>query len=157
MPKDINITISLSEYIDLALGRFIDESGTYHHKHFCHPIPKDTAILIYHLTNNEHTCFIQWADKFNPELRQPHLWDWSAWQFHCDKWERAKARSDFERQERYVFEANVKMLLKPIMQYFSLPEGAANIIATKWVRTNNIVAVETVGIKKLYTMEDKLP
>lgn len=156
MPKQ-TITIPLTEYIDAILGRWVDEKGEYQHQHFSKPIPKDTAFLIFSITQNEHTCFIQWADKYNPELKQPHLWDWAAWQTHSDKWERAKARSDYERQERYVFEANVKMLLHPIMDYFSVPKDNANIIATNWVRKNNTVALEIVGLSRFYTMEDKLP
>lgn len=114
----MNITIPLTTLVSLALGENppdIHGNPQIGQKMwFARPIDSITAEIILSLTRNEHTCYIQFADELSPHLRQPLLWDLASWKMHHDIWSREKIASDNRRRERFVFEANIKILSKCI-------------------------------------------
>jgi hypothetical protein len=114
----MNITLPLSELVSLALGEDPpDISGNpqlHQRTWFARPIKPLLAEIIIGLTGNKSHCYIQFADELSPHLKQPLLWDLASWQTHHDIWSREKIASDNRRKERFIFEANVKILSKCI-------------------------------------------
>lgn len=136
--KTINITISLQQFVDSHLGR--NSSGAvYPDGHYggdkmmwsCRPIQTEIAEIIVLLTDNKHTCFIQWDDDYSNHLKQPLLWDYGEWLKHSDRHQRAQAYSQHQREERFILEANIKLLSKAITSAISLEGEHATLLAHK--------------------------
>lgn len=116
MVKDPTITIPLSAFVSSHLGhgftlnpdRSLSEGRTWYAK----PVNKAIADTIFAITNNEHTCYIEYPDSNSPHLTLPILWDYNAWRSHCDSWMRERQLSEKRRIERFIFEANTKILAK---------------------------------------------
>ncbi len=115
------------------------------------------AEIIFHKTQNNHTCFIQWADKYNPELKEPVLWEYNAWMGNTERWERQKRRSDMERIERNLLEANVKLVSRAWSEYSQVPLGAnTEIVAYSMLKQKREKAIRVFYVGKLITKEEEL-
>jgi len=152
------ITIPLSIFLDSHLGRGIDINGerTFQWSH--RPIDNNIAHLIVAITNNQHTCYVQWADEMSPHLTQPLLWDFAFWHKECDSWLRMRERERLRTIEWKIKEANIKIATRQVMEFACLDQETA----TKCVRMiierggNWMNKLKAMGVEKLVTREDEL-
>lgn len=149
MSEELNITLPLRSFIDSHLGRQADGS----HMWFSRPIDRNIAAIILAKTDNKSLCYIQWADDMSPDLKEPILWEWSAWRDSSERWLRQKKYSEAQRIEREIEKQNVVMVAKAYEQEFGIGGDAAMVQAYKWVRTGNMKAMKIIGITKLLTKD----
>lgn len=150
------LTLPLTDFVDSHLGRGLDEQGKVRHLWHSRPIAKHLATIIYALTKNEHTCCIQWADQYNPELREPVLWEYGAWINSTEKWMRAKVRSDMERVERNILAANTKIVAKAWADFSGVNVREAEVVAYRLLSGNNSTGIRVFYEGKLITKEEEL-
>lgn len=160
MKNDYTITIPLTELVDAYLG-VVWLNGEYQRMWNSRPIPSDIASIILLLTKNKTHCYIQEADEMSPHLKGPLLWDLSAWQVECDRWSKAKVASDKRRIERFIFEANIKIVSKAICS-ITLWDGnekeMEKIQATAFtlLSSKKMGNIRALGINKLIEKENEL-
>lgn len=161
--EEPQITQSISSFIKshLGIGNFIDLDGIVEFKHYWsyRPVSLDVAKQILAVTNNEHTCYIQFADEHSPHLKEPLLWEWNAWTSQCDKWKRAAERSRIEREQRFIRDANVILIAKALvkltggnMDYEMALESADKMM----MRDNWAIAAKGIGVSKLITKVEEI-
>lgn len=125
--EPINITIPLQTFVDSHLGRRTNGDKMW----TCRPINRNIAEIIYNLTQNKHTCFIQWDDEFSVHLKEPLLWDFTAWLKECDRHIRAQAYSQKQREERFILETNIRILSNLLKSSLCLEEPHNILMASK--------------------------
>lgn len=157
---DYTITIPLTELVDAYLG-VVWLNGEYQRMWNSRPIPPDIASIILLLTKNKTHCYIQEADEMSPHLKGPLLWDLSAWQVECDRWSKAKVASDRRRIERFIFQANIKLIFRAIAQmcyWDGSPREEERILATAFTLLNGkkYGNIRALGINKLIEKENEL-
>lgn len=152
--KQLEITIPLKLFVDSHLGYNVDTKERFWN---CRPIDPTLAQIIQHLiAKEEQICHIQFADEMSPHLSNPLLWDIGAWRRECDKWVREKIASDKRRVERFIFEANAKLIAKAFSKFSGIPLEAAQVTAYKLLLKNNLAAIKVFGVDKLITKESEL-
>lgn len=115
--KDPTITLKLSELANLLLGSFNDS-----------PIPS----VIHHLlpellllidSQKEQLYYIELhPENFHPELFGPRIYRYSTWKDSHESWIKRKERSEQERRERFILEANIKLLAKRLRKLLCMNE-----------------------------------
>jgi hypothetical protein len=145
MNEEQTITIPLRDFVDILIG---DADNC--------PIPQQYAELVFLLTKNEHTCFIEWADEMSPNLQVPLMWRIPAWRQRTESWLRAKNYSDKERVKRWIFEGNVQRITKELMKISGLEEHLARIAAFSMLKNNKTGNIKMVGVQKLIEKESEL-
>lgn len=75
------------------------------------PIPKHIAEIIFTSLKNESLGYIQFEDEDTLlPLEEPILWDYSFWVVSTEKWKRARAYSDKEREKNEILNHNIKLI-----------------------------------------------
>lgn len=138
------ITLPIKEFLHLCLGR-----GYWSDR----PIPKQTAELIRAITKNspESGYYIQFTSRDGVVLSEPILWQYSFWVVDNEKTMQMRAFSERQRQDRYVFEANVKLVSRALTRELLLEGDLCQVTAFQYVKKNMKAQMKAVGINKLYT------
>ena len=155
------LTLPLSKFLDSHLGR-----GTFYEngvpikdvKWSSRPIDRDLATIIEHLPNSSSLCHIQWPDAISPHLTEPLLWDISSWNSQCDRWIRENLAAEARRKERFILEANIKIVSKAYAEWSGIPLESAKVTAYKTMLSKKKeVFCQMIGCAdKLITKEEEL-
>lgn len=144
MNPQTTITLPIKEFLHLCLGRGYWE---------CRPIPKQTAELIRAITKNnpESGFHIQFTSRDGEPLDEPVLWAYSFWVVDHEKTMQQRAYSERQRQERFIFEANVKLVEKALSKFLSVDLGdITHVTAYQYVKKNMKQQMKAIGVEKLY-------
>lgn len=139
-----SITRPLKEILNLALGRDYWE---------CRPVPKDFALTVMAITKNkaESGYHIQTHSKSGEELDEPILWRYSFWVIDHERTMQQRNYSERMRNERFVFEANVKLVQRAYTKYFTIDGDVAHVTAYQYVKKSMVQQMKAIGVTKLYT------
>jgi hypothetical protein len=155
--KQLTITIPLDEFVRSHLGITPNSKDgvtdqMWHHR----DIPLWLADLIVAKTNNISSCYIQYPDKYDPHLKTPRLWDLSAWHTYSDSWERQARRSEQERKERFLLDANSHLLARAWLKsdWCGVSETMAIAICRKWLVEGKLGVVKMLGVTLYKTIEE---
>jgi len=88
---------------------------------------------------------------YNKPITKWRLWRLHYWRISTERWLKDKRREDDERNARFLFEANVKMIANRIKCNLGADENVALITATRWLRKEQWGNITFCGVKKLYT------
>ena len=126
------ITLPLNEFLRWATR----SGGTV--------IPESFVDLIIGVTKNssESGYFVEQRGDL-----PPRLWIWSEWNETQSNLEKQRAYSQRQRDERFVFDANVKVVVSYVKKFFGLEGDMANIIATRYLRTGNLAMLQLMGME----------
>lgn len=138
------ITLPIKEFLHLCLGR-----GYWSDR----PIPKQTAELIRAITKNspESGYHIQFTSRDGEPLHEPVLWQYSFWVTDHENTMKQRAFSERQRNERYVFEANVRLVSRAYSKYTLVEGDLAQITAFQYVKKNMKSHMREIGVERLYT------
>jgi len=144
-PPD-TITLPLDEYLEDTLG-----------ENHSVPIRASVAEILDIKLKNRLTYYVQWPDKYNPDLKRPLLWRYKAWIESVDLWERQRKRANDERVARFIFEANVKLVAKQITYKYNMPIERSTLCALSIIKCKTMhLKVAQCGVKKLIEKESEL-
>lgn len=143
-PKTL-ITIPLSKFVALALR---------HDEHV--EIDQQLAELIVLLTRNDDICYVQFPSLDNLDVKHPRLWRIHEWRISSEKEQRAKARSERERVERWIREKNISIIARAILRYALVTETQASLLANRWMNRGDKARWELIGATKLAQSENDL-
>lgn len=129
--------------------------------HSC-PVSFETAEVLHYHCKNETLCHIQMpsageVDMFGNPIRQPILWNLGQWRVSTEKWMRAKHRSETERQERAVFDANVKIVAYALYKTLGFSPDQSRILAYRLLNDKDFARIKALGVPKLYNNYNELP
>ena len=142
------ITLKLQTLVDLCLRDAHSIS-----------IDKSTATLIFALTQNKHTCHVQFTDlEYGDELVSPVLWNLHQWRMSTDRWKQTKAWAEKEKIKDWIFKANVDRVAKYIGKKCPCLMGtdASRAIAYGLLKRNNIEGIRAIGCNKLIERQEEL-
>ena len=140
------ITLPLQTLVDLSLRDNHDVD-----------IPRSIADLIYAITKNEHTCYIQFTDRENITLDVPRLWNLHQWRISTESWIRSKDASHKRKVQDWLLTANVDMVEKAInRKWQGISGGPSRVIAYQLVKSRNMAGLKEFGINKLKETEEEL-
>lgn len=147
MPNPIteqSITRPLKEILHLCLG-----AGYWE----CRPIPKDFALTVLAITKNrpESGYHIQTKSQTGEELDDPVLWAYSFWVIDHEKTMQARNYSERMRNERFVFEANVKLVERKLISVLLLEGDIAHVTAYQYIKKGMKQQMKALGVGKLFT------
>lgn len=125
------------------------------------PVPDTVAEILFHHTKNNHTCYIQFpgdqdVDILGRFLTHPLLWSISAWRNSSERAMRARLRSQHEREQRFIFDANIKLVAKKMCTATGINFEICKLEARRWLLRKDS-RVHAVGVVKLYTTIEELP
>lgn len=124
-------------------------------------IEKEVAEILLLHTRNEHTCHIQFTSDIDVDLYgrfidEPVLWEFGAWVASSERVLRGRIRSQKQREERFVLEANIIRVAKHICRMTSVDYEFCKLQARKWLLENS-PKIKAVGCNKLYTNVNEIP
>lgn len=143
---------------DNIIDELIGEQGVV-------PISPEIATSILLVTQNKPEFNIYVQDPHDPDnvnLYNKPISCWKLWRLHwwrtsTEAWLKSKRRQDREREDRFIFDANVRMITKCILRTAYMSPELATILAVKELRANNIRKLNALGVKKLFTTMKELP
>lgn len=143
------ITLPIKEFLHLCLGR-----GYWSDR----PIPKQTAELIRAITKNspESGYHIQFNSRAGEPLNEPVLWSYSFWVQDNEKTMLQRAFSERQRNDRFVFEANVRLVARAYTKYTLVEGDLAQITAFQYVKKNMKAQMREIGVEKLFDNVNQL-
>jgi len=120
-----------------------------------------TAKCLYMVCKNRHTCYIQFPgdenrDIYGKPITECKLWSLEHWVSSAEKWQRAKAWSDKQRNERIVLDANIHKVARALLKLARINPDAARVIAIDVVVNKKMDAVRGLGVAKLYETVDEI-
>lgn len=124
-------------------------------------ISKETAEILLLHTRNQHTCHVQFTSELDVDLYgrfidEPVLWEFGAWANSSERVLKGRLRSQKQRDERNIFDANILMLAKHICKMTSIDYEICKLTARKWLNEKS-PNIQAVGCKKIYTTVEELP
>lgn len=116
-------------------------------------VPKLFGDIIVGLTKNSPECgyYVETVDRDGNKMPFPKVWQYTTWKQSNDLLEKQRKYSQQQRDERFVFEANVKLVQRAVRQTLLLSNDHAAILAYKLVKERKLPMIEHVlGVEKLY-------
>lgn len=147
------LTLVLQSYIDAVLGLNL-ETGFYRYE--SNSIPMEEAKNIFQLTKNQHSCHIEFKSLEGAPLQFPLLYTLQAWQNSAERFEKQKAYSHKQRIDKFIQEANVKIVMKTLDVHWGIEGITAEMTAHKLVTQKKWRQIAALGVKKLVTKEEEL-
>ena len=148
-PNDPPFTLPhISQFIKAHLG-----------DSFSRPIERSLAELIEAVISQHQPCFvafIQWTDEYGDRLQEPVIWNYGKWRESIENRLRLKAWSDKQRIERFIREANIKLIKHACKTFFEMEEDWALSMAIRMEKEKNKGKLKMIGITKLIEKEDEL-
>ena len=133
--SDPSFNILLTDFLDSHLR-----------EDFSLVISKKLGEVIEKISKEKLICHIQWTGFDGKKLHNPIVWRYKYWVDSSEKWQKDKDRSDRERTERHIFNANVKRVSKRCMEFMLMDEQHASSTAFCIVKHNKKNAMEMLGI-----------
>lgn len=137
----ITITLPLDQFL-----QYITSHGeTY--------VPKLFGDIIVGLTKNHPDCgyYVEQRDLMGQPLPFPKVWQYSVWKQSNDLLQKQRDYSEKQRQERFVFDANVKLVKRAARQVLLLSDEHASILAYKLVKEKRLSMIQHVlEVERLY-------
>lgn len=126
------------------------------------PISEDTAEIILMHYKNQRVCHVQYpsdqdVDILGKPIDTPILWEIGAWQTSSEKWLKGKIRSEKEREERFILDANINLVARCILKMAYINPDAARVIARKCILNKDFVRIKAFGCARLYKTIKELP
>lgn len=118
------------------------------------PVKSYIADIIFGICQNKHTCFIQFPTD-TTFLQEPVLWAWNDWVESYERDCKIKANAANERALRFIFDKNVLMLTRKIIEEWGWEFDGARGAAYSWLKKNKKGAMDLVGFKPI-TKESEL-
>ena len=148
MSKKATITTSLDSFISLALGA--EKRGTRELPDY------ETGLILHTLTKGDTILRVQFEEWDGTPLTLPVLWSYPEWYESRTNYKRLKDKSEKERVAKWIFEANVKIIARAIMEQEVLSPDQARAVAYIWLKGGKMGKIRAVGVKKLITKEEEL-
>lgn len=150
-----NITPLVSLPLDVLVHDLLGEA------HYV-SVSKLTAEIIFGHCKNKHTCYVQFpgdndVDVLGRFISEPLLWSMSAWKSSVERAAKQRLRSEYDREQRFIFEANVKLVAKRLATFSGLEFEIAKLMAWRWLKDGQHDKIKAVGVVKLYTTIKELP
>lgn len=148
-----------TDYVSIPLTILVkDLLGANHYV----PISQITAECILFHTGNKRICHIQFpsiqdVDVSGKTITSPILWELNAWRTSVERQVKSALRAQEQRETKFVYEGNVNMIKKRIMENFGLDEQHANIYARMVLDKKDYARIRAYGVKRLYTNVKELP
>jgi hypothetical protein len=142
-----SITIPIDDLLSLALGHEL--SG-------CCPIPLQTAIILHELTKNGTLYRVQFDEFDGSPLLFPKLWSYNEWHYSRENYDKNKVWQHKLRVERWILEANVRMIGKALSRFCNLDTEVAEASALSLLRQKNMNKLRAIGVTKLIEKEEEL-
>lgn len=120
-------------------------------------IHKATAVILQGDSTLKGVYHIQLTDHDGTELDHPIIWRYQAWLVDKDRWTAKKAALEKEREDRWIFEENVRRVQRAFMRKFRIDEGPARAAAWRLVTetpVDNVVFTELLRVKLALTIEE---
>lgn len=116
------------------------------------PISNSTAEVLFLVCKNKVLCHVQYpghgeVDITGKLITQPHLWAIERWQDSSEKWLRARAWSEKQRDERLVFEANIRKVQRAILKMAMISPEFATVLAHRMVKKNEMDKITALGVR----------
>jgi hypothetical protein len=151
--EQILYTTTLKKFVDAHLGRRVDSNDVMWHSR---EIDKEQADIIFALTQNKHTCYIEFNDEFSKHLVNPILWDFNEWHKQSDRHTREQAYSHKQRIERFLLEANMRTVTKALCLLTGCEPEQLQGQAFGIVHGRKWKMLSLLGITKLKEQESEL-
>ena len=145
------ITVSLDSFLILTLGPEL--------KGIRELPDKETGLILSTFFNKGTEYKVQFNDWDGSELERPILWDYPLWYNSSTNYKLQKERSEKARIERWILDANVKIVTAFIMRELQFPEDPARSTAYSLLikkKFGNIRAICPERMPKLVTKEEEL-
>lgn len=151
MPPSQNVSLPLNTLIHDLLGN----------NHYV-SISQLTAEVILMHTGNKHSCHIQMpsdsdVDVLGRFIDSPLLWETNAWNRSVERYHKEKIRAQTEREARFVFEGNVKLIARAILRMAYVHPDAARMLGHQMLSKKDFARIKAVGVKQLYENVKELP
>lgn len=141
-----SFNIPLEEYLQSHLGQSQNR-----------PVSIKRAEILEILLDGLQIAHVQWEDsEFGTALPQPILWWWKDWVSDVERVSNLRKRSERERAERFILEANVKLVAEHIEAEAMLSEEQARQLAFKWIKNKQFARIKAVGVEKLIERIEEL-
>jgi len=145
--SDNDLTINLSDFVDIAL-RCSDPEPV--------PIPPYIGEII-ELKNKKLKTPILHVE-WRTDSKLPFLWRYHIWADSVRRFTLARERSERERRERFILEANVKLIAKGLQQHpYLMIERWAISTASYLMKHKRNNAIREIGIEKLIERIEEIP
>jgi hypothetical protein len=146
--------ISIQEYLNAKLG-YNEDTKEYFWSY--RPISPKMAAIIIALTKQERICYIEQPDELSPHLINPLIWSWGAWKQECDSRNREKIAAHKRRVQRFIDEANSKIVGRVIAEFTCSPyEDSLRTATIQIARGRLELLCKTFKINKIITKESEL-
>lgn len=123
----------------------------------------ETAELIKLHQTKRQFCYVQMPSDCDVDLKgnlitEPRIWNIQSWQVTSEKWLRAKSYSDRERDKRFIYAANVKLISRKLMSFMegTITPEMAHTLARKTLDKNNNAKLKALGVTKLITKVEEI-
>lgn len=147
-PKSQSVTIPLDDLLFLALGSELQ--GT-------RAIPLVTATILDSIFKDGQLYKIQF-DNFDGSAKEyPLLRSYKEWDTDYLTYLRRKRKSDEERIERNIVNANIKIISIHLMKMLSLDESNAKSAALKLLKNFSPTKLKALGCPPLVSTEEEIP
>ncbi len=144
---DDDLTIKLSDFVDIAL-RYCDPEPV--------PIPAyiGQIIEIKNKKAKEPISHVEWRT----DSQSPFLWRYYLWADSVRRFTIAKERSERERKERFILDANIKLIARYLQKEpFLMIDRWAVSTASFLMNKKRLLAIKAVGVEKLIQTIEEIP
>ena len=124
-----DFTVKFSEFIEAFLG---DSHSKPVPDNLLHLVPAIKAVA-----RKTLICHVREADEWDPLICRPIIYRYSKWIEDSDRWLKQKRRSDKERDDRFIFEYNVKLIAKFLNREYQYDMDKGLVIGFSWLKTNS--------------------
>lgn len=146
--------MSISKSFNIPLDEYLQSHLRSDQKR---PITVKRAEILEILLDGLQIAHVQWEDsEFGTPLQQPILWWWKDWVSDVERVSNLHKRSERERAERFILEANVKLVAEHIEAEAFLSEEQARQLAFKWIKNKQLARIRAVGVEKLIERIEEL-
>jgi hypothetical protein len=144
IPDQQALLIPLSSYVRDVLGDL----------HYT-PIGYDRAIAIFKITENYHTCVVQFTSfEDGKALKSPMLWNFAAFADSAERYRLAKIRAEQERVARRILEQNRETLKRAILKTLEVSDSQANVLSCKMIDKKQSFKIAWFGITLITTEQE---
>src|ERR1017187_7291950 len=133
-----------SDIFSISLHDFI---SSHLRDDFSFPVSLKLAEVIDKLSRGKCICHVQFTSFEGKKLNHPLLWKYKYWVESSEKYQKDKERSEHERQERYIFDYNVKIVSKACINIMLMEESQALSTAFVIVKHNKTNALTMLGVE----------
>ena len=138
----------------ITLNQFLDLCDIWNEQTKILPASCTTlAEIIEALAVGKERIHIQWVE--HERKTRAVLWEYKWWKESSEKWEKDKAKSESERRERFIYQANMENVVKALKKDpFNIIGDRAIETAHSFIKKRQIKKLEYIGVKLIERFED---